>query len=227
MPGVTGCQPASDANRRFGAGSTRSCRDRGHSVIAHSGGVPEAFATASVLCARAPIFRNTDSTWNFTVCTRCSIGGQWPCWSCLRQAPPALRVRAASGVRDDRSRHRAKAGIDRVGRADDQAADTALPPHRSGSRPHRGTVRRADRDRRLRARPPGGFQPGGQSPSTSITSAVSCAPTTRCPASRTTWLKAVRRSKSRRGRRHAAAPKAPVCLRVIIRRAVLQSSPAP
>src|SRR6266849_1504385 len=42
----------------------------------------------------------------------------------------------------------------------------------------------------------GRVSPGGQSPSASTTSAASCAPTTTCPASATTLLKALRRGKS-------------------------------
>jgi len=144
------------------------------------------------LCAR-PQFPEHGFPHGISRCAaRCSIGGQWPLLVMPSgKAPPALRARAALGVRDDRSRaSRQKPAIDRVGRARTiKPADTPLvspasiwlAPAIAGQ--HAGQIvistseaRRTGRafTRRAVRRPPA---PHRRCPAR---------PTTRCPASATT-----------------------------------------
>jgi len=133
----------------------------------------------------------------------------------MPSAPSAakhFRVRAASGVLDDRSRriapsrHRLRVGRGgrfRAGRHRRTAASNL------DSRPHRDSYAGQIADRPPPRRPPG-VPPGGQSPSTSITSRLSCAPTTRCPGlgDHLGFKGGTPQQIPRRGRRHEPAPKA-------------------
>src|SRR3984893_18213682 len=169
---------------------------RCHSVMVSWRRRSEAFATASVL-VRAPNFRNRDSTWNFTVCSEM--------FSRRAMALLVMPSARAASTSSSRGVSRVLLSVSRIAPKPGSVASGARTIKPAAAARMAASIWLASAPAEStpgesRSVPPsvttGRVSPGGQSPSASTTSAASRAPTTTCPASATTLLKAARRGKS-------------------------------